>query len=190
MSGKRQARLGRLNEQLPRKTSWARFVFRIWLRKHAPWCSYCCWFTPLTWIITSWYKLYVYLCNSLRMFFLSSWQSPSSFLMFFKVFSQLPPNIKLEFCQIRGTDQAGKLGVPLRSSCCSYGHFTIFHSLNMIEVGQLKMLKCDVLVFYFWCFFFEGLVEMTIFGKAKKKSANFRGATSSRLPGSLLEAFC
>ena len=83
-----------------------------------------------------------------------------------------------------------KTGSSLAFFVLLYGHFTIFHSLNMIEVGQLKMLQCDVLVFLLWCFFLRRGFALLFLGKLAKRNPQNLGATSSRLPGSLLKAFC
>lgn len=174
MSGKRQAWLGRLNEQLPPKILWARSFSEYWLRNmhHDVPTVLSCWFTPLTWIITSWYKLYIYIvvytyiyiCNHIEdVFFLSSWQCPSSFIMFSRFFIT-SSKYQVGVLSNSGDRPGWKTGSSLAFFVLLYGHFTIFHSLNMIEVGQLKMLQCDVLVFLLWCFFCEEVLLYYFWG--------------------------
>ena len=94
-------------------------------------------------------------------------------IMFFKVFHNFLPNIKLEVWKNSGRP-GWKTGSSLAFFVLLYGHFTIFHSLNMIEVGSWST---EV-----WCFgvsfgvFFlrRGLI-INFWEANKKKSAKFRG---------------
>lgn len=107
------------------------------------------------------------------MFFLSSWQCPSSLLCFSRFFITSSQISSWKCEKIRG-DQAGKLGVPLRSSCCS----TVILPSSIASTWlrwAVEVLKCDVLVFLLVFFFLRRGLIINFWETNKKKSAEFRG---------------